>query len=371
MASRLDEWQKAGDERIWKLIISPEFGERLDLKRLTRELLTEIRRQTGSNLEWIAAAHYNTEHPHVHVALRGVDQDGRLLQFDRDFIQQGIRAIAEDLCTRQIGYRTERDAAEALAREVREQRYTSIDREIGRNRGQTLGNGTFDIVLTADSSQSFNRRQHAQAARLVVLTQMGLASHTGANSWRVQEDFESVLRAMQRANDHQRTIAAHGVLLSDPRLPFVKLDLRRTQTVEGRVLVHGEEEGGQGGSTSYFLVEGTDARVHYVPYTAEIESVRSRGQLTTNSFVRLRRLFVDGKPILEAEDLGSSDEIVKNRRHLRETARLFHSRGTRPPVDGWGGWLGRYQAALTEVFETVNVPENAKEQRRNSAPRGR
>jgi hypothetical protein len=26
----LDRWQKAGDPRLWKIIISPEFGERID-----------------------------------------------------------------------------------------------------------------------------------------------------------------------------------------------------------------------------------------------------------------------------------------------------------------------------------------------------
>jgi hypothetical protein len=36
IASRLDDWQNAGDQRLWKLIISPEFGERVDLNRLTR-----------------------------------------------------------------------------------------------------------------------------------------------------------------------------------------------------------------------------------------------------------------------------------------------------------------------------------------------
>ena len=74
-----------------------------------------------------------------------------------------------------------------------------------------------------------------------------------------------MLRAMQRVNDHQRTIAAHGALLSDERLPFVRLDLRTMKSVEGRVLVHGEEESGANIGGSYLLLEGTDARVDYVP----------------------------------------------------------------------------------------------------------
>ena len=34
IASQLHEWQQSGDERLWKLIISPEFAERIDLKHL-------------------------------------------------------------------------------------------------------------------------------------------------------------------------------------------------------------------------------------------------------------------------------------------------------------------------------------------------
>ena len=71
IAARLESWQKAGDERFWKLIISPEFGDRADLKRLTRDLVSRMEKDLGMPLEWVAAAHYNTEHPHVHMALRG------------------------------------------------------------------------------------------------------------------------------------------------------------------------------------------------------------------------------------------------------------------------------------------------------------
>jgi type IV secretory pathway VirD2 relaxase len=71
LAERLEGWQRAEDDRLWKLIVSPEFGDRADLKRLTRDLVSRMERGLGTPLEWVAAAHYNTEHPHVHIALRG------------------------------------------------------------------------------------------------------------------------------------------------------------------------------------------------------------------------------------------------------------------------------------------------------------
>jgi type IV secretory pathway VirD2 relaxase len=132
IAGRLESWQKAGDERLWKLIVSPEFGDKADLKRLTRDLVSRMERDLGMPLEWVAVAHYNTEHPHVHMALRGVGPEGRPLHLSRDYIKLGIREIAEDLCTRQLGHRTELDAAVAQRREVHQHRYTSLDRIIKR-----------------------------------------------------------------------------------------------------------------------------------------------------------------------------------------------------------------------------------------------
>ena len=133
IAARLEDWQKTNDERLWKLIVSPEFGDRVDLKRLTRDLISQMETDLGTRLEWVAVAHFNTEHPHVHVALRGVGAEGRPLRLSRDFIREGIRHITEDLCTRQLGYRTEFDAADAQRREVHQHRYTSLDRIIQRD----------------------------------------------------------------------------------------------------------------------------------------------------------------------------------------------------------------------------------------------
>jgi hypothetical protein len=123
---------------------------------------------------------------------------------------------------------------------------------------------------------------------MVSLEHMGLAQATGPNTWNVRTDFESVLRAMQRVADRQRVLAAHGVVVSDERLRIELLDFSRTDSVEGRVLAHGEDEqSGRG----YLMLEGTDARVHFIDYTAEVEEARSRGELRPNSFARFRRTF--------------------------------------------------------------------------------
>lgn len=117
IARTLAKWQSARDPRMFKLILSPEFGDRLDLSRLTRETMTEAERRLGRKLEWVAVAHFNTGHPHVHVALRGV-ADGEPLWLEKDFVKHGLRQIAAEECTRQLGFRTREDALEAERRKA-------------------------------------------------------------------------------------------------------------------------------------------------------------------------------------------------------------------------------------------------------------
>ena len=134
--------------------------------------------------------------------------------------------------------------------------------------------------------------------------------------------------------------------MSDERLQQVVFNFRDLTTLEGRILVHGEEDTGREAGRSYLMLEATDARVHYVCYTPEMEEARSRGKLRANSFVRLQKQFENGRPVLEVEDSGDAERVLRNTRHLGETAKVFLTHGIVPPEDGWGGWLGRYQAAV-------------------------
>jgi hypothetical protein len=44
ISARLQCWQAQKDELLWKLIISPEFGDRVDLQRLTRDPMNRLGR---------------------------------------------------------------------------------------------------------------------------------------------------------------------------------------------------------------------------------------------------------------------------------------------------------------------------------------
>ena len=359
----LERWQSSGDQRIWKVILSPEFGESIDLQRLTRDLAERIAADLGTDLEWVAVPHYNTEHPHIHMAIRGMKSHGQPLHFDRDYIRHGIREIAEDLCTRQLGYRTGLDAAEAQRREISEARFTSLDRLILRDAADTTRDAPYVMVATNRAKSSDSTRLN-RISRLRVLQRMGLAKSDGLNTWYVRRDIEEVLRAMQRTRDRQKTLAAHGVPVSDERLPIVVLDTHQFRMAEGRVLVHGQDEDS---GRNYLMLEGTDAKVHFIHYTPEMEEARSNGEVRTNSFVSLRRINTEGRPIIDVRDLGDAEALLKNRSLLREKARALVKEGIVATQDGWGGWLGRYQAALASTFCDIKLSD----ERASARPRER
>ena len=92
-----------------------------------------MERDLGTQLEWVAAVHHNTEHPHVHIAVRGVDDKGIPLRLPREYIRGGLRERAEEIATEALGYRSPADAHEAQRRETLQNRYTPLDRILQRS----------------------------------------------------------------------------------------------------------------------------------------------------------------------------------------------------------------------------------------------
>lgn len=343
VAGRLASWQSTGDERMFKIIVSPEFGERMNLEKHSRDLMRRIEQSLITKLEWVAVVHHNTEHPHVHIALRGLDDRGAALTLPRAFIRSGIRRHAEELATKELGFRTERDALEAQRREVQQLRFTSLDRVIQRSQAE------HEDYFTVRREPVEPWRRYAKAqdqyvlARLAKLAQIGLAARADRHSWLVRGDFEDVLRTMQQTNDRQKMLARHAALVSDPRLPLQITQFPAISLLEGRVLGHGHEE-----STGrpYLLLEGVEGKIHFLWQNSEIQAARRQRLLRVNSFVRIEKQFASTRPFLRIEDLGDSRKLLQNDDYMRKTASRILQNGLPQIEPSWGGWLGDYQKTL-------------------------
>jgi hypothetical protein len=63
------------DRHHFPFIISPEdAGDMPDLTAFTRDLARQMETDLGTRLDWVAVDHWNTDNPHVHLLVRGVDE---------------------------------------------------------------------------------------------------------------------------------------------------------------------------------------------------------------------------------------------------------------------------------------------------------
>jgi Protein of unknown function (DUF3363) len=363
----LAAWQRSGDERLFKLVLSPEFGERLDLERLTRAVMAAVEQDTGAPLEWAAVVHRNTDHPHVHVVLRG-SAAGRPVRFDRQYVQHGIRRHAESACTLQLGYRTSLDREEAERYEVSQARFTSLDRVLVRAKPPDAKPGSqFEVTRRPDApelSESGRAREQRLVARLNYLTGAGLARPTAPLTWSVDADFERTLSAFQRAQDRQRMMAQHAAFLSDPRLQYRVVSPNDGTDISGRVIAHVLDEISD---RPHVLIEGIDGVVYYVPHDPSIAEARANGKLRPNAFVQLHAA---GAAVWTVRDFGDADGLLTNGDAFRAVLILdqpTHLAGQQH----WSGWLGRYWATRNRETMITSIATGMQSSPQRRPSRGR
>ena len=210
-------WQRAGDVRLWKFVVSPEHGARLDLRAHTRALVEQLERDLGTRLEWAAVEHHNTDHPHVHLVVRG-RAEGRPLEIAFTYLWDGLPARSSELATQVLGFRSEREHLAARGHLVGRARFTEIDRELLR-RADDRGLVTDEGPRPGTRSGDVARLQELR--RLHFLEGLGLATKVGAWVWRLLPTLESALRRAERADQTDRRRARRRARLADPRLPLV------------------------------------------------------------------------------------------------------------------------------------------------------
>jgi hypothetical protein len=87
------------DPHQFRLVLMVREHAHLDLTRFTELFMAQVERDLGRPLDWVAANHGDTEHPHTHIVLRGRDRTGKDLYMERDYVQYGLRARASQLLT--------------------------------------------------------------------------------------------------------------------------------------------------------------------------------------------------------------------------------------------------------------------------------
>jgi len=248
----------AGDRHQFRFIVSPEDGaEYEDLKPLTRNLMTRVEEDLGTKLDWVAVDHFNTGHPHTHIIVRGKDHLGHDLVIAPDYLTKGMRERASELVDLDLGPRSVEEVAHTLRAEIGQERLTSIDRSLLRDRGK-------DNIVAAQGSSSLD--QSLRAGRLTKLEQLGLAEPLTAGCWRLEERLEETLKAMGERGDIIRTMQRELTARKLER-PWVGRSVfgagnPDSEPIIGRVIARGFADEDE--DRHFLLVDGVDGHAHYV-----------------------------------------------------------------------------------------------------------
>lgn len=247
----------SGDRHQFRIILSPEDGHELqDLTQYTRDVMAAAGKDLETRLDWVAVNHFHTDHPHVHIVLRGRTGDGADLVIARSYITHGFRRRAEELATLELGPRRDLDIARARAVEVSREAFTSLDRELLKR--AAAGPIRFDAPETAYDRFEAKLLQD----RLQTLQAMALAERR-PEGWRLAPDIERRLREAGRRGDIIRSMGAElGESLAPQRLRDFSAE-KSVNAVVGRVAGIGAADDGH--ERRFLAIEGADGLQWHAP----------------------------------------------------------------------------------------------------------
>jgi type IV secretory pathway VirD2 relaxase len=269
-----------GDRHQFRFIVSAEDGVDLaDLRQTTRELVKQMEADLGTKLDWIAVDHHNTGHPHTHILVRGVTEDGKTLNIAGDYIAYGIRERASEIVTLELGRQTELEVTKQLEREVDADRFTRLDRMLI---AEQQGREFTDLRPDQDMRDTFRQNRALLIERARKLERMGLAREIETGQWIVSPKAEPALRELAERGDiiktMHRALEREGLAENRPMAGYVLHREDATERFVGRVLDKGLG-GDELGERVRLVIDGVDGRVHHIEMDAARAEEIGRGMI--------------------------------------------------------------------------------------------
>lgn len=328
---KLDElgrkWQEAGDKRLFKIIISPEDGKQADFEKTAADLVAELERRTGSQVEWAGIVHRNTDHPHAHLMIRGQTESGHELHIPREVVRTHLRGSVQDSLTRQLGFRSLDDLERERDEEVSAIRVTSLDRKLGKQ-----------LDRTQPGYAPVKPQSRHEVDRLKTLREIGLAQE-GDGAWTLRSDFETQLQGMKDLQDRARTLFQSGVAISDPHASMEAIS--RSRKLIGRVLLNSEDEFSGDFQTAFETIDG---KIAIIRHDAPLRGAWQRGDLKPGNIVAIDSLKRDPER-LYASVLGEDEGILNDPASLDKVVRRMRTMNL-AVSETEKGWLGQFSKAV-------------------------
>ncbi|WP_448954885.1 relaxase/mobilization nuclease domain-containing protein [Labrys neptuniae] len=269
------------DRHHFRFIVSPDDAvDMADLHSFTNDLVGQMEKDLDTRLDWVAVDHWNTEHPHVHLIVRGVRDDGQELVIARDYIKEGMRDRARDLITQELGPRTDLDIRRNLDRQVDAERWTQLDRQLVRD---DRDRGVIDMA--PDPNGKPDEYHALKIGRLRKLETLGLAEQVGPGQWIIDDKAEATLRELGERGDiikrMHRALTARGIERGSASYVLAAESL--DTPILGRLIDRGLDDELKG--TAYAVVDGVDGRTHHI----KLPDLDAAGDSAPGSIVELRR----------------------------------------------------------------------------------
>jgi type IV secretory pathway VirD2 relaxase len=319
------------DRHHFRFIVSPDDAtEMSDLKTFTRDLMAQMEKDLGTKLDWVAVDHWNTEHPHVHVILRGRADDGNDLVIARDYIKEGMRNRAQDLITQELGQRTDLDIRRALAAQVEAERWTQLDRQLARDANK---HGIIDVAPSPDRQP--DEYVTLKVGRLRHLERLGLAETIGPGQWIMAEEAEATLRELGERGDiikrMHRALTESGIDrgLTD----YVIAGEANAEPMIGRLVERGLDDELRG--SAYAVIDSIDGRAHHIRF----HDLDAAGDSAPGSIVELRR-YEDAGGRTRTAIAVRADLSIEAQTTATGSTWLDRQLVSRDPVDLGGGGFG-------------------------------
>jgi len=329
----------ADDRHHFRFIVSPDDApEMSDLKGFMRDLVGQMEKDLGTKLDWVAVDHWNTEHAHVHLIVRGVRADGENLVISRDYIKEGMRDRARDLITQELGPRTDHDIRRTLEQQVHGERWTNLDRQLSRDAYRT---GVIDLAPHPDRQP--DAFAVLKVGRLRKLEALGLADQVGPGQWIMSDTAEARLRELGARGDIIKRIH-HGLTergVERGAASYVLAGESLDEPIVGRLVARGLDDELKG--TAYAVVDGVDGRTHHI----KLADLEAAADSAPGSIVELRK-FDDAQGRRRVALAVRSDLPVEQQITANGATWLDRQAIAREPVALGGGGFG---AEVREAFD--------------------
>jgi type IV secretory pathway VirD2 relaxase len=314
-----------GDRHQFRLIVAPEdAAEMADLRGFTRDLMRHMELDLATRLDWIAVDHHNTGHPHTHIIVRGVLDDGRILNIAGDYIAHGIRHRASELVTRELGHQSEIELQAKLQNEVEAERLTRLDKMLLSEQREQ---GVVDLRPGEGATWLVRENRNLMIGRVKRLERYGLATELEPGRWVVSERAEPTLKELGERSEVIKTIhralTNNGLAEERGAGQFALHGEGSAEKIVGRVLAKGLA-GDEMGERVYVVVDGTDGRVHHMEFKepGRIDEV-GRGMVVEASLVVSGPRPADRNIAANAAE----DDSYRPSRHLERIRDSFERQG--------------------------------------------